>query len=159
MKQGESGTAYQVDPVLSPYVESFIAEAAKRGHIIEKKNLIAQFNKASDGLLCGSCNSVSSEPGIQKIVSIYNVNPCWFNDQELETLIFHELGHCILGRVHKPDTLVNGDPSSIMVPNNLALYSPCSYPIGNQPCDMSFKREYYINELFDPNTSAPTWIR
>ena len=157
MKQGGTTTAYQVDPVLTPYIESFISEAAKRGHTIEKKNLIARFSKASDGALCGSCNSLSSDPNIQKIISIYNINPCWFNDQQLETLVFHELGHCILGREHLTDTLINGDPKSIMVPDNLALYAPCLYPIGNQPCNMSFKREYYLNELFDPNTTPPNW--
>jgi hypothetical protein len=156
MKQ-DSSTSYQIDPALIPHIESFISEAAKRGHTIEKKNLIAQFSKASDGALCGSCNSLSSDPTIQKIISIYNINPCWFNDLQLETLVFHELGHCILGRVHLTDTLSNGNPKSIMVPDNLALYAPCIYPLGNQPCDMTFKRAYYLNELFDPNTGPPDW--
>ena len=157
MKQGESSTMYKIDSLLAPYVDSFIVEASKRGQIIEKKNLITQFRQASDGPLCGSCNSLSSDPSIQKIVSIYNINPCWFNDRQLETLIFHELGHCLLGRVHVSDTLPNGDPKSIMTPHDISLYSPCLYAIGNQTCDMTFKRTYYLDELFNPGTAPPNW--
>ena len=157
MKQGGSSTSYQVEPTLSAYVDNFFAEAAKRGHVFERKNLIVNYNSGTDGALCGSCNSTSVDQGIQKVVSIYNINPCWFNDQQLETLIFHELGHCILGRAHTTDTLPNGNPKSIMTPNDISLYAPCLYPIGNQLCDMSFKRNYYVDELFNSNTPPPDW--
>ncbi|MFI5155468.1 MAG: hypothetical protein ACHQEM_04760 [Chitinophagales bacterium] len=157
MKHQSETTIYKVPEELSPFIDNFISEAAKRGYTIQKKNLIIEYTMGNDGALCGSCNSTSLDPGLQKIITIYNVNPCWFNDQQLETLIFHELGHCILGRVHVMDTLPNGNPKSIMVPDNLSLYSPCLYPIGNQPCDNSYKRPYYLNELFNMHDPAPGW--
>jgi hypothetical protein len=159
MKHQAESPVYKVPAELSQYIESFISEAATRGHSIQKNNLIMQFSTGNDGSLCASCNSTSLDPGIQKIISIYNVNPCWFNDQELETLIFHELGHCILGRIHTTDTLPNGEAKSIMTPNNISLYSPCSYPLGNQPCDHSYKRAYYLDELFNEHEPAPDWSK
>jgi hypothetical protein len=157
IKQGGSSTSYKIEPSLNSYVESFFAEAAKRGYTFERKNLIVDFNTGSDGALCGSCNTISNDPGIQKIVSVFNANPCWFNDQELESLIFHELGHCILGRSHVMDTLPNGNAKSIMTPHDISLYAPCTYQIGNQPCDNSYKRSYYLDELFNSSTPAPDW--
>jgi hypothetical protein len=76
---------------------------------------------------------------------------------ELETLVFHELG-IVYGRAHNTDTLPNGDPKSIMVPNKISLYS-VYIPIGNQPCDNGFKRPYYLDELFNPQTAAPDWSK
>lgn len=157
MKHQTETTVYKVPAELSPLVDNFISEAARRGYTIQKNNLIIEYNIGSDGELCGSCNSTALDPGVQKIITIYNVNPCWFNDQQLETLVFHELGHCILGRGHTTDTLPNGNPKSIMVPNNLSLYSPCEYPIGNQACDNSYKRPYYLGELFNIYEPAPDW--
>ena len=148
---------YNVPAVLEPYIDSFIAEGARRGHIFKKENLIMRYDKTMDGALCGSCNSTSLDANIQKIISIYKDNPCWTDNPELETLIFHELGHCFLGRSHTSESLPNRDPKSIMVPGNLGIYSPCIYPIGGQPCDNSFKRTYYLDELFDSNTPTPGW--
>ena len=148
---------YRVPPEFQPYVDTFIKEAANRGHSITITNLIMQYDTTSEDSLCGSCNSVSSNPSIQKII---NINPnflCWDNNVELETLIFHELGHCILGRNHTTARLPNGDFKSIMTPHNLMLYSPCIYPIGGQSCDNYFKRTYYLDELFNPDTPVPAW--
>lgn len=157
MKHQGGSTVWKVPAELSPLVDTFISEAARRGYTIQKNNLIMEFSMGNDGALCGSCNSTSLDPGLQKIITIYNASPCWFNDQQFETLVFHELGHCILGRTHTTDTLPNGNPKSIMVPDNLSLYSPCEYPIGNQPCDNSYKRSYYLNELFFLHGPPPDW--
>ena len=49
MKQGGSTTMYKVPAEPDPIIDRFIAEAAKRGHSIEKKNLIIQYTSGSDG--------------------------------------------------------------------------------------------------------------
>ena len=130
MKKQAFVPVYDVPPALESYIDSFIAEGAKRGHIFKKENLIMKYDQTTDGALCGNCNSTSLEPDIQKIISVYKDNPCWLNNSELETLIFHELGHCFLGRSHTSELLPNGDPKSIMVSGNLGIYSTCIYPIG-----------------------------
>ncbi len=79
-----------------------------------------------------------------------------------EALIFHEIGHCILGRSHNNEPLPNGDPKSIMVIENQKLYWPCIYDIdgnGGPDCNNTFKRAYYVDELFDENVQIPDWAR
>jgi hypothetical protein len=156
-KNKNSGVVYQVPSELQPFIDSFIKEAANRGHVITITNLIIKYDTTSEDSLCGSCNSLALNTSVQKIITITPNQQCWDNNTELETLIFHELGHCILGRQHTTALLPNGDPKSIMTPHNLTLYSPCIYAIGGGPCDNSFKRPYYLDELFNPNTPVPAW--
>jgi hypothetical protein len=157
-KHNEFEQVYSVPAELQKHINSFINEAAKRGHVFSIKNLIIQYDDRLVNLVCGTCNSTSRESEVQKIISIRNTsaNQCWGYETELETLIFHELGHCFLGRKHLNELLPKGDPKSIMVENNLSLYSTCLYPIG-PPCDNYFKRSYYLDELFDENTPVPDW--
>jgi hypothetical protein len=104
---------------------------------------------------CATCNSKSFDSSIQKIISI-NPDQCWLNDYAKEALIFHELGHCILGRDHDNGVLPNGDPKRMMIENNIGIYAPCVYAIGgDHSCNFIFKRDYYISELFADETAIP----
>jgi hypothetical protein len=68
------------------------------------------------------------------------------------------LGHCLLNRmVHREDKLPNGDFASIMNRAEKGLYEVCVYDIGGGDCDKTYRREYYINELFDETTPIPDW--
>jgi len=107
--------------------------------------------------VCGSCNANSTKHDEQKIISVNADADCWNYDEELEVLIFHELGHCYLGRIHDNRRLPNGDPRSIMVKEGLDLYNPCIYPIGYEICGEAYKRLYYVDELFDEQTEIPDW--
>lgn len=86
------------------------------------------------------------------------VNPlkCWQNQSRLEALIFHELGHCILGREYDPNLLPKGDRKSVMYPDDTTVYSTCVYAIGGT-CDKSNLRTYYVNELFNPYEPVRDW--
>jgi hypothetical protein len=148
---------YDVPSVFEPFVVSFIEEASLRGHTYEINNLIIRYDATLVPPVCGNCNQATVRNDVQKIISVNSRLTCWTNDQELEALIFHELGHCFLGRQHLTDTLPNGDPKSIMAPDNNFLYSPCEYVIDNSPCNKLFKRDYYVDELFDPATPVPDW--
>src|SRR5919199_1537692 len=82
---------------------------------------------------------------------------CWqsASASERECLVFHELGHCLLSRIHKTDRFPNGAFVSLMNPDDISIYATCRYPIGNDDCDKRPRRAYYIDELFNPNTPAP----
>jgi hypothetical protein len=148
---------YNVPAEYQPFVDAFIREAVDRGYSMEINNLIIDFDATIEAPHCAQCNSTSLEKDIQKIISINpNIN-CWFTDEEHETLIFHELGHCILGRVHDDNVLPNGDLRSLMNANDFSVYSSCIYPVDDQPCDNTFKRPYYMDELFDEGTPVPDW--
>ncbi len=158
--KNEFQPVYEVPAEFDLYVASFIEEASARGFDYQIDNLIIRYDAALTGPVCGQCNEVTKNNNVQKIISINSQLSCWTNDQELEALIFHELGHCFLGRSHLRDLLPNGDPKSIMYPDNNSLYPPCLYSIDDSsPCNKTFKRHYYLDELFDETTPAPDWAK
>ncbi|MFI5131959.1 MAG: hypothetical protein ACHQFX_18280 [Chitinophagales bacterium] len=152
--QKNNDFVYDVPQEFEPYVKRFITEAAARGHQISINNLIIKYELSSTPF-CATSNVITSGNDVQKIISIQSLI-CWQNDVQLETIIFHELGHCILGREHETSLMPKGDPKSIMYPDNATLYTPCVYPIGS-PCDLLYRRAYYIDELFNPATPVPDW--
>lgn len=145
---------YDVPQEFEPIVQRFISEATARGHPVTINNLIIKYD-LSNTSFCATSNVITSGNDVQKIISIKSLT-CWQNDVQLETIIFHELGHCILGRAHDMTLMPKGDPKSIMYPDNATLYSPCVYPIGS-PCDLLYRRNYYLDELFNPATPLPDW--
>ena len=148
---------YSVPAEFVAHVNSFQTEAATRGINITLNNLIIEYDSSMPLSDCARANVISADPRIQKKISINPNIVCWNSNLELETLIYHELGHCILGREHLSALLSNGDPKSIMEENNISLYSPCIYPIDGEPCDQSYKRQYYVDELFNEQTPTPYW--
>jgi hypothetical protein len=148
---------YDVPAEYQLYVDTFINEASIRGYSIEIENLIINHDKSLEAPHCAKCNSNALEKNVQKIISINpNIN-CVFTSEQKEVLLFHELGHCVLGRLHESSRLPNGDFKSLMNENDLSVYTSCVYPVDNGPCDFRFKRSYYLDELFDEDTPVPEW--
>ena len=60
----------------------------------------------------------------------------YLGETQREILIFHELGHCVLNRLHRLDFGSDGNPASIMYPTVIAgiIYER--------------NKEYYLRELF-----------
>lgn len=156
-KQKDFSPIYNVPPEFQPNIDSFLNEAAARGHHFSINNLIIQYDSSLTPAYCGESNIISAENNVQKIISINPNLKCWENNEELEALIFHELGHCFLGRQHDNSLLPNGDPKSIMTAKDVSIYSPCIYNFGDTTCDKRYRRTYYLDELFDPNTPVPKW--
>ena len=146
---------YNVPTEFQPLVSSFVHEAALRHDTLVINNLIIRYDSSISISYCALCNSL--EPNVQKLITVNPKVHCYNNALEREALFFHELGHCILGRSHTDARLPNGDPKSIMVKDNIGLYSSCLYPIGGACQDNSFKRLYYLDELFNPQTPVPLW--
>lgn len=155
----KAAPVYDVPADFQPLVTRFVTEASQRGHSLAITNLIIKYDSTVSASYCAVCNSLSSDPTVQKIISVNPKVQCYRNSYEQEALFFHELGHCVLNRPHNNQKLPNGDPKSIMVEGKWDLYTPCLYPIGGSCPDNRFKRPYYIDELFDENTPIPTWAR
>lgn len=159
----EQAPIYQVPADIEPYIKTFLAEAKLRGKEIHLNNLILEFGTQGNEDICGECVQVPGKPDHQKRIIISNESICWSDAAPLvrEGLIFHELGHCILGRIHHKDAhLSNGDFASLMNTNQVNVYGPCEYDLGGgNACDQSFKRQYYLDELFDENTPVPDWAK
>ena len=155
-KQNDFLPVYSVPAKFQPYITSFINEAANRGHAYTINNLIIQYDSTLTAAYCAKSNVISAENNVQKIISVNPNITCWQNNIQLETLIFHELGHCFLGREHDDTLLPKGDPKSIMIKNDITIYSPCVYSLGDT-CGKEYRRTYYLDELFDANTPIPDW--
>jgi hypothetical protein len=150
---------YDVPEDLQIQIDSFLEEAASRGHEFTIDNLIIEYDQELPVQQCGKCNSASQANDIQKLIKINPSCTISYNEQ-IEALVFHELGHCVLGRQHDYDLLPNGDPKSIMIPDNYNIYAPCVYDIGGEgECNYTFKRAYYLDELFDESTPVPDWAK
>jgi hypothetical protein len=159
MQPASEPVVYQIDADFLVYVKSFVEEAKKRGIVIKEENLIIKFGNTPDDI-CGQCKNPQN--GGQRIITISQDADCWTQmpKENQEALVFHELGHCFLGRQHRDDLLPNGDPASIMNSQNNGPYEPCLYPIGNDPnCNKTSRRSYYIDELFNPQIPVPAWAK
>ncbi len=157
-KESNEKFIVDINPEFKPVVDSFVKAATDRNYSITIDNLIIKYDSALDSRYCAASNVISTTNNVQKTILVNAKLKCWQNSRQLETLLFHEMGHCLLGRDHIADTLPNGDPKSIMVSGDILLYAPCAYPIGND-CNKLYKREYYLDELFNPNTPVPAWAK
>ncbi len=137
---------YEVDPQFEPYVQRFIEDARSRGKNIDftATGLSIIFESRLGDNVAGVCRG---KHDIEIVRSYWN----GLNDTQKEGLIYHELGHCELKRPHKNNKLKNGEWASRMrgspIPdgdNAVINYS-------------GSRRDYYINELFNPDTPEPDW--
>jgi hypothetical protein len=152
----EKSYDYSVPQELLQFINAFENEAAIRGKKIQINNLILEYDPNLRDGVCGLSNIISSTDNIQKLIKLRSNAGCWNCEAELEALIFHELGHCVLGRFHDNRKLPKGYARSLMTSNDLQLYSNCfTYPIG----DYYSRRSYYLDELFDSTTIVPEWGR
>ena len=149
---------YNVPVGVEPYVKLFRDEAAKHNNPVSTANLIITFGTVIKEDICGQC---LLENGKTPRIVLNSDSFCWqqANREERECLVFHELGHCLLKLGHRTDKFPNGAFKSLMNPDNVGVYAPCHYPIGGEECDKRSRREYYIDELFDPATPMPTWAK
>ena len=147
---------YDVPDEFKPVVASFIEAAAARGHVIHINNLIIKWDSTITLPYCGKSNVISSQNDVQKIILLNPHSLCWENTTQFEALLFHEMGHCILGRSHDTSRLPIGVPKTMMYPNDATVYSPCVYHLDDS-CDLVYRRAYYLDELFNPATPVPDW--
>lgn len=131
----EHRKVFRIDNELLPYVKVFEKEASKRGLVIVIDDLVATIKVIEDTEIAGTCET-------QQTPRIIIDKEYWVNgsDASREQVIFHELGHCILGRGHNdasysptPGVRV---PASIMSSSTHYEYVYSKY------------RSYYLDELF-----------
>lgn len=149
-RQDIGATTYEVDPVFEPYVQEFIQEGAKRGQDIDFSDtgLKVEFSDQALEDAAGFCYLNRHHIVIDK--------SRWFSFSESfrSYLLFHELGHCELDQLHRNDKFENNIWKSIMRGSpfsGLERRIPVPY--------YGFRKEYYIDELFDPSIPEPDWSK
>lgn len=100
----------EVTSELCPFFSSFEREAAKRGLTIDLKTagIKGRITKIT-GRAVGICQKHSGK-------EILIDQKFWKGSSRLskELIVFHELGHCFLGRMHNNQKAANGTCESIM---------------------------------------------
>jgi len=125
----------QIDPLLQPYYNDFMARANAANSYIEYSTPSLIFGQMPEPQWAGYCD-LSSHTAV--------IDPGWktmdmYSQQEL---VFHELGHCVLGRMHVLAVLPNTDPNA---GNPVSIM----YPIMLRPFNYAAMQDYYLQELFD----------
>ena len=127
-----------VDKALWIHFQSFENEGAKRGLNIDlaSAEISGVIEKINEDQVVGQCNYYSHRPNHVTIDQTF-----WNQASAIyrEYVVFHELGHCYLGRPHNETALSNGVCTSIMnsgTGNCVSRYSVSS-------------RSNYLDELFD----------
>ena len=123
---------------LAPYFKSFQEEAEHRGILVDytSANVTAEIKQIDEGSVAGTCTTNGHDLRHISIDQSF-----WSKASPLlrEMVIFHELGHCILGRGHEEGRFDNGVCRSIMR-SGLGTCAD-AYNVTN--------RDYFIEELFD----------
>lgn len=121
------------DDELSKYLDSFIYEAEIRGvHIEFNKMLVMKFHDFKRTDIDGKCVYTTT-------VNLIKISRDDFDnhtDTENEITVFHELGHCILGRQHFDERHPSWRKKSIM------------HTFAVKESDYLAHRAEYLDELF-----------
>ncbi len=126
-----------VSPLLAPYFKTFKEKALEYDLVIDFSavNVTAEIKSINEGSVAGSCTTNGHD--IRHIV----IDQAFWNQAShliKEMVIFHELGHCVLGRGHKETSFPNGICQSIM----RSGLGTC------RDAYTSENRDYFIEELF-----------
>lgn len=124
-----------VNTSLEAYVNRFVQVAESLGRPVALGRIQVEFVETMEGNVIGKCYPGLMTPRIE-INRSYWERPGVSNARR-ESLMFHELGHCILGRGHD-DSLISGYGLDKSIMNSIAL------PSGHYENNWN----YYMDELF-----------
>ncbi|MEO1714224.1 MAG: hypothetical protein AAFU60_12900, partial [Bacteroidota bacterium] len=115
-------------------------------YFLEDEGIDVVFEEIEDPSIIGTCRHFG-----QRIT----LDPIWWersDENEREWLVFHELGHCVLGRDHRNEQTPEGTCRSMMRGNEDGF--GCSIDLYSEGW-----RKYLIDELFLENTPLPEWAQ
>jgi len=130
-----------VDQALWSHFSAFEQAAAERGYRVDLSN--TQITGTIESLNQGNVAGVCSYGGRTNRRDVTIDKEFWDRASHLgrEYIVFHELGHCFLGRGHKEACLSNRVYASLM-------------RSGHGTCRDNYRsqtRAYYLDELFSDN--------
>jgi len=142
---------YTINSAFTLILQHFEDEAATRGKTFNLKQtgLIVEFADLDENT-AGLCH-YEDPIRIEIDKSYWNeISSSAGADLMKENLLFHELGHGLLGRKHLNTTLENGDWKSMMCGGDKVD--------DGRPWNINYRgmrRTYYLDELFNESTPAP----
>ncbi len=133
--------------VIQDIYDEFLSEAQKRGIRIPQRDhkWIFKFGKLND-LQAGKCIPKT----FPKEIVLDSIKWRRLDKEQRRALLFHEFGHCFLGRDHRNDKFPTGECISLMDGSESAFL-----------CSNNFYSakwwSYYLDELFDQTVPLPKW--
>lgn len=134
----DEGETIFIDSELKPYFDRFAEEGSERGIIVDfvASRIEGYIEDVTQNNVVGQCEQNSIDPD-----RLIMDRQFWkiASDQDKEFLVFHELGHCFLGRGHLDTNDMSGNCVSIM-------------HSGSSGCHNIYNastRESYLDELFE----------
>lgn len=120
----------------APYVAQFEISAALNGSPLKVEDLKITLGNLSQDSLNQESGLCEITEGQTPLITIDQASWESMDETERESLIFHELGHCVLRRAHLAVIRTNGSPESIMNPTLVAEF------------DYVHDQNHYHSELF-----------
>jgi hypothetical protein len=118
----------------APYVSRFEDTSIDFGNAVKVDNLVVQFGQMDTPAEHGVCDITGD--GSPPTITIDQAYWNQADENTREALIFHELGHCVLRRVHETTIAANGEPESMMYPYTMDKQVYAKY------------RQQYLQELY-----------
>ncbi|MCQ2360379.1 MAG: hypothetical protein MJ009_02715 [Paludibacteraceae bacterium] len=147
----DSGSdVHNVDAEFEPYIQKFFSDAERYNCEIKDKNIVMKFAHLTDGK-AGVTYMNRIPVYIEIDIDAWNgmTGPNELNEKE--DLIFHEMGHGFLRRLHSNGELKNGDWQTMMCGDELP------HGRGSNINYRGMRKEYYIKELFTQTKEIPAW--
>lgn len=130
------GTEPAIDQALSPVVDQFVKDGLARHVYVDASHLRAYF----DSTLVYAPSAGAEVVGLCDVsTGVVHVSPEYWaraSGPSREFVVYHELGHCLLHRVHTLALGPGGLPRSIMYPDTLG------------DTDYLTRRQALLDELF-----------
>lgn len=152
--EDEALKTYSVEPELDSYLQRFLTAAKQHGKNfdLEKEGIIMEFADLPSPKI-GLCHL--TDPIKVQIDRAFWAGTKGKADQETqrENTVFHELGHGLLRRQHVNTTLPDTEWKSIMCGGE---------QVGDRGWFVNFtgaRKQYYLDELFNPATEAPDYMK
>lgn len=142
-------TSNAVSTSFTSYVNRFISLASTRGYSLSSSSLVISYDSSLSGTnTLGYCTTGGANPIIGINRTYWESWASQGRSYEMEQLMFHELGHCLLSRSHDNNTINASNDSSSSIPVSIMN----AYHIS--PTYYNVNYTYYINELFDNSLSG-----
>ena len=103
------------------YVDSFVETAHFRGYVVDTRRLQIHYVLSLPGSEVGVCGMESGH------IDVLHWYFFLLDDIKKEQLIWHEMGHCVMGRGHITDLNADGKPISIMYPSSEVVWDEQYY--------------------------------
>lgn len=134
-----------IENTFVPYYETFLTQADKHHRVVDVTGLTIRTVPTIPNLGTIVVRAYCYQKSRRVDVAATYWNTA--NDTCRQELIYHELGHCVLGRDHNNNKIYVNNfeiPGSYLNPAGL----PCDYVVGAVGWVSEYFRDTYLNELF-----------